>query len=230
MNATPYIEALSKETGMDITLSASGAAALSLGGRNLLIQWIEATHSFIIYVEVGALGGWRNGEICRLLLASNFLLADTQGGALSYNDATGMVGLNFPIPAYGLDTGDFLKTVNNIVLFSETWKARLDAMNKEQESPYGTGAASPPRRRGSPGAVFHRRTIPPRLERFRNAPTPESPVRRNMACIQPKTILMQESHKTACISKVTALGFVPDTASCFSYRRPYACFPSAVLQ
>ena len=134
MNATPYIEASGKETGMDITLSASGAAALSLGGRNLLIQWIEATHSFIVYVEVGALGGWRNGEICRLLLASNFLLADTQGGALSYNDATGMVGLNFPIPAYGLDTGDFLKTVNNIVLFSETWKARLDAMNKEQEA------------------------------------------------------------------------------------------------
>ena len=149
MNATLYIEALSKETGMDITLSASGAAALSLGGRNLLIQWIEATHSFIVYVEVGALGGWRNGEICRLLLASNFLLADTQGGALSYNDATGMVGLNFPIPAYGLDTGDFLKTVNNIVLFSETWKARLDAMNKEQEgkprsrlSPPGNSSAS----------------------------------------------------------------------------------------
>ena len=45
-----------------------------------------------------------------------------------------MVGLNFPIPAYGLDTGDFLTTVNNIVLFSETWKARLDAMNKEQEA------------------------------------------------------------------------------------------------
>ena len=32
MNATPYIEALGKETGMDITLSASGAAALSEGG------------------------------------------------------------------------------------------------------------------------------------------------------------------------------------------------------
>ena len=28
MSATPYIEALSKETGMDITLSASGAATL----------------------------------------------------------------------------------------------------------------------------------------------------------------------------------------------------------
>ena len=79
-------------------------------------------------------------------------------------------------------------------------------------SPYGTGAASRPRRRGSPGAVFHRRAIPPRLERFRSAPTPESPVRRNMACIQPKTILMQESHKTARISKVTALA---------SYRTPH---------
>ena len=133
MSATPYIEALSKETGMDITLSASGAATLLLEGRNLLNQWIEATNSFIVYVEVGALGGWRNGEICRLLLASNFLLADTQGGALSYNDATGMVGLNFPIPVYGLDTGDFLKAVNNVILFSETWKTRLDAMNKEQE-------------------------------------------------------------------------------------------------
>ena len=134
MNATPYIEALSKETGMDITLSASGSATLSLEGRNLLIQWIEATHSFVIYIEVGALGGWRNGEICRLLLASNFLLADTQGGALSYNDATDMIGLNFPIPVYGLETEDFLKAVDNIVLFSETWKARLDALNKEQEA------------------------------------------------------------------------------------------------
>ena len=64
MNATPYIEALGKETGMDITLSASGAAALSLGGRNLLIQWIEATHSFIVYVEVGALGGWKSAVCC----------------------------------------------------------------------------------------------------------------------------------------------------------------------
>lgn len=134
MNATPYIEALSKETGIDIALSASGSATLSLEGRNLLIQWIEATHSFVVYIEIGALGGWRNGEICRLLLASNFLLADTQGGALSYNDATAMVGLNFPIPVYGLDTGDFLNAVNNIVLFSEAWKARLDAMNKEQEA------------------------------------------------------------------------------------------------
>ena len=134
MNATPYIEALSKETGIDIALSASGSATLSLEGRNLLIQWIEATHSFVVYIEIGTLGGWRNGEICRLLLASNFLLADTQGGALSYNDATGMIGLNFPIPIYGLDTGDFLNAVNNIVLFSEVWKARLDAMNKEQEA------------------------------------------------------------------------------------------------
>ena len=64
MNATPYIEALGKETGMDITLSASGAAALSLGGRNLLIQWIEATHSFIVYVEVGALGATAKSAVC----------------------------------------------------------------------------------------------------------------------------------------------------------------------
>ena len=55
-----------------------------------------------------------------------------------------MVGLNFPIPTYGLDTGDFLKTVNNIVLFSETWKARLDAMNKEQQAVLEGGEAPEP--------------------------------------------------------------------------------------
>ena len=187
MNATPYIEALGKETGMDITLSASGAAALSLGGRNLLIQWIEATHSFIVYVE----------------LPDPDLWARHRGFPQNRQQHRPVLGnMESPPRRHEQRTG----------------------------SPYGTGAASRPRRRGSPGAVFHRRAIPPRLERFRNAPTPESPVRRNMACIQPKTILMQESHKTARISKVTALGFVPDTASCFSYRRPYACFPSAVLQ
>lgn len=230
MNATPYIEALGKETGMDITLSASGAAALSLGGRNLLIQWIEATHSFIVYVEVGALGGWRNGEICRLLLASNFLLADTQGGALSYNDATGMVGAELPDPGLWARHRGFPQNRQQHRPVLGNMESPPRRHEQRTGSPYGTGAASRPRRRGSPGAVFHRRAIPPRLERFRSAPTPESPVRRNMACIQPKTILMQESHKTARISKVTALGFVPDTASCFSYRRPYACFPSAVLQ
>ena len=177
MSATPYIEALSKETGMDITLSASGAATLSLGGRNLLIQWIEATNSFIVYVEVGALGGWRNGEICRLLLASNFLLADTQGGALSYNDATGMVGLNFPIPVYGLDTGDFLKAVNNVILFSETWKTRLDAMNKEQEEL--TEKAQQAVLDGGMGMPRNRLSQPRNSSASRrNAPKPGNPARR----------------------------------------------------
>ena len=175
MNATPYIEALGKETGMDITLSISGAAALSIEGRNLLIQWIEATHSFIVYVEVGALGGWRNGEICRLLLPRT-PLADTQGGALSYNDATGMVGLNFPIPAYGSTPGiPQNRQQHRPVLGNMESPPRRH--EQRTGSSYGTGATSRPRRSGSPGAVFRRRAIPPRLERFRSAPTPEYQVR-----------------------------------------------------
>ena len=154
-----------KETGMDITLSASGGRRpFRSEGRNLLIQWIEATHSFIVYVEVGALGGWRNGEICRLLLASNFL--SRQARSLQ---PPAWWGWNFPIPAYGLDTGDFLKTVNNIVLFSGNMESPPRRHEQRTGSPYGTGAASRPEG-GKPGAVFHRRAIPPASRAFQKCP------------------------------------------------------------
>lgn len=133
MNALPYIDALNHELGLDIVLPPSGSVALALEGRNLLLQWVEKTQSFVVYVEIGSLAGWRNGTVCRQLLAANFLFAETLGGALSYNEATSMVGLNFAIPVYGLDTEAFLGALNHCIVFSETWKTRLDAMNKEQE-------------------------------------------------------------------------------------------------
>ena len=96
MEANPYIDALGKAIGTELSLSASGSVGLSLGGRNLLIRWVEATRSFVLYAEVGALNGWRSGEVCRHLLIANFLPLETQGATLSHNDATGMVGLNIP--------------------------------------------------------------------------------------------------------------------------------------
>lgn len=133
MEANPYIDALGKAIGTELSLSASGSVGLSLGGRNLLIRWVEATRSFVLYAEVGALNGWRSGEVCRRLLIANFLLMETQGATLSYNDATGMVGLNYPVPVYGLEADAFVRAVDNIVTLSEEWKTRLDALNRKQE-------------------------------------------------------------------------------------------------
>ena len=133
MREAPYIDALNKELGLDITLPASGGIAFSLEGRNMLLQWVEATQVFVVYVEIGALGGWRNGTICRQLLAANFLFIETQGGTLSYNEATQMVGLNVQLPIHDLETNDFLAALNHCVLCAETWRSRLETMNREQE-------------------------------------------------------------------------------------------------
>ena len=68
-----------------------------------------------------------------ILSGSPFSVYDESAFKVDLSDIRG----KYPILGicYGAQfTGDFLKTVNNIVLFSETWKARLDAMNKEQEA------------------------------------------------------------------------------------------------
>ena len=43
--------------GLPRAIQSMTIVAVSYTHLNLLIQWIEATHSFIVYVEVGALGG-----------------------------------------------------------------------------------------------------------------------------------------------------------------------------
>lgn len=132
-NATPYMEILNRETGLDAALSATGAAAFQLEGRGLLLQWQEATQAFVVYVEIGSLAGWRDGEVCRQLLAANFLLVQTEGGALSYNEAANRVGLNYLIPVYGLTPGAFMEKLNAVINLADQWKNTLAELCAAQE-------------------------------------------------------------------------------------------------
>ena len=105
----PYIEALNRETGLDIQLSASGGAQLMLEDRGVLLQWLEEQQMFIIYMELGPLSGWRDEEVLKQLLSANFLFLQTEGGSLSYNPSANMVGMNYASPVYGLSAEEFVR-------------------------------------------------------------------------------------------------------------------------
>jgi hypothetical protein len=127
----PFFEALAKVLGIEPP--ASKDMAFSRDGKGFLLSWQENSKSFLIYAEIGNLAGWRDGEVCRQLLAANFLLAETEGATLSLNVQDGSIGLNYILPAYGLETESFIRVVDNLARLSELWADRLLKMCKEQE-------------------------------------------------------------------------------------------------
>lgn len=133
MHAKPYIEALAKELNVAIELSESGAAFLSWDGMSLLLQWVASESCFLIYAELGRPVGWRDGELFRQLLSANFLLAQTEGGSLSWHAGTNVIGINFPLPVYGLDGAQFIHKFNTLLLTASRWKGELASMLAMQE-------------------------------------------------------------------------------------------------
>lgn len=131
--AAAYAEAIGREIGRDLRLSKTGSLFFELDGRGLLLQWQEASRSFVVYVEIGPLAGWRDGEVCRRLLSANFLLVQTRGGALSYDAAANMVGLNYVLPVYGVSPEEFVRNVNAVIVLADEWKAELVRLCAEQE-------------------------------------------------------------------------------------------------
>ena len=128
-----FIDALGRELGIDIELSPTGAAHFVIDGYGLLIQWTESRHAFVVYAEVGRLSGWRDGEVVKELMAANFLLLGSLGGALSLDLSKSMVGLSYQIPVYGMTPEDFVKAIDGIVTQAGEWRGTLARMSAEQE-------------------------------------------------------------------------------------------------
>lgn len=128
-----FIDALGRELGIDIQLSPTGAAHFVIDGYGLLIQWTESRHAFVVYAEVGRLSGWRDGEVVKELMAANFLLLGSLGGALSLDLSKNMVGLCYQIPVYGMTPEDFVKAIDGIVTQAGEWRGTLARMSAEQE-------------------------------------------------------------------------------------------------
>ena len=128
-----FIDALGRELGIDIQLSPTGAAHFVIDGHGLLIQWTESRHAFVVYAEVGRLSGWRDGEVVKELMAANFLLLGSLGGAFSLDLSRSMVGLCYQISVYGMTPEDFVKAIDGIVTQAGEWRGTLARMSAEQE-------------------------------------------------------------------------------------------------
>ena len=135
MLVTPFMKALSDVVGQDVTIDGEGGLAFSLEKGNLLLQWNEEHGSFVAYAEVGPLLGWNDAEVCRVLLSANFLLLETQGAALSYDEVNNMVALNRIILVQGLEPESFIQILNDLLITAEIWKGNLqDLMAKQEEA------------------------------------------------------------------------------------------------
>lgn len=128
-----YLDALGRELGIEIEPSPTGSAQFVVDGHGILIQWAEARRAFVVYAEVGRLSGWRDGEVVKTLMAANFLLLGADGGALSLDPSTGMVGLNHQLPVCGLTSEAFVRAIDGIVVQADEWRGTLARMCAEQE-------------------------------------------------------------------------------------------------
>lgn len=133
MLVTPFMKALSDVVGQEVDIDGEGGLAFSLEGGNLLLQWNEKSDSFVAYVEVGPLLGWNDAAVCRELLAANFLLLETQGAALSYDEVNNRVALNRNIPVQGLEPENFIQILNNLLDMADIWRKNLKAIMARQE-------------------------------------------------------------------------------------------------
>lgn len=124
----PFIEALNRESGMQIELSEGGSAAFAVDGRGILLQWSEARSSLVVYAELEPLAGYRDSEIISQLMSSNFLLQATQGGTLSLDPTVNMIGLNYPIALYGLSPDEFVRIFDAVVELAQHWREEIRGM------------------------------------------------------------------------------------------------------
>lgn len=124
----PFIEALNRESGLQIELSGEGSAAFAVDDRGVLLQWSPARSAWIVYVELARLAGYRDSEIIARLMSANFLLHETKGGALSLDPTTNTVGLNYSIPVYGLSPDEFVRVFDAVIELSEQWSEDIRGM------------------------------------------------------------------------------------------------------
>ena len=143
MEAKPYFDALSLALGLELPPSSLKSLTFQIDGRGLILQWLENPRAFICYAELGSLAGWNEGDICRTLLGANFLLAETEGAALSLNAADNTVGLNYFFPVYGMAGQDFVTLVNNFVELADLWREKLATLNAEQEERARSALSAP---------------------------------------------------------------------------------------
>ena len=133
MNAHVFIDALSQALGQSVEKDNTGAYAFMLDSVPVLLHFRPASMSFLLHMEIGYPTGF-GGKIRSRLLGANYLLSETYGAAMSLDERTGLVFLEYLLPVQNLDGPEFVTAVEGFVALADMWTKRLHEWNQEIEA------------------------------------------------------------------------------------------------
>ncbi len=130
MEELAYIEALGKALQQNLELSQEGNILINFEDTSLFIQWRNPMTAFQVQIPLGSPSSL-GGGIFKQLLCANFLLHQTGGACLSYNEEVDTVFLEHIIPIQGMEVNEFVEQVEIFTQIAEMWTEKLHAMNRE---------------------------------------------------------------------------------------------------
>ncbi len=133
MEAQAYMDALGRALNTTVELDENNNAIIDFEEASLFILWRNEMQSFQMQIAVGEPNA-QNPNIFKKLLAANFLLQDTFGTSLSYNETIDTVFLENIIHINSISDEEFVKEVEVFVRISDIWADKLSAMNEEEEN------------------------------------------------------------------------------------------------
>ncbi len=128
-----YIDALTNALGQTIELSPEHNALISLDDADLFIQWRSRMQVFQVQMAIGKPNPI-GGGIFKKLLSANFLLYQTGGASLSYNEELDMVFLENIISIQGIDGNEFVEQIEIFVQIRDAWVEKLNSLNEENQN------------------------------------------------------------------------------------------------
>ncbi len=131
MEASELIEELNAATGLNLTLDEDNSTSFEYLEKQVFIRFLPDSGVFLTYIELNTLEDYTLPNSLIELLDANFMLSDTNGGALSYKKDTRKVALNFLLPYIHEDAESFLNRVNQILSVADDWSKRIDKLNQE---------------------------------------------------------------------------------------------------
>ena len=127
--AEQCVQRLNEITGLDLALDADGAAVFTYQGGQVLLRFNPEAGVCLAHVQLTALEGAALPAALSELLEANFLLSDTQGGALSWSRETRMAAMNFLLPMGDTDAEGFIHRLNRALAAADEWREKIREMN-----------------------------------------------------------------------------------------------------
>jgi Tir chaperone family protein CesT len=116
----------------DLAPDDQGYCCLMIGEAiTLSLQYEPEEEELAMFARIGHVDDDQRGEACEMLLAGNLFWAETKGGTLAFEPASGSVFLMMKDRIQALDGPRFNTLLTRFVEAAEEWRQRLRALGGE---------------------------------------------------------------------------------------------------